>query len=231
MGSDEIIARLFPGMETNADAGYNIALEFNCDSLENPEVFLANISDLRRHISAGPLDRAFTALVDSKAAPPTVAVPFRKTETMWVAPQAGKVSVIFLIDFTDATDKAVARVFLQEFVEAQRTVRTAPPVSFSREPPGEISKSFTPSFKADDFAGFISFSLELRHIQGVKKENAITMLTGFRNYLQYHIKCSKTYLHMRMRKRVATWLQVLNRAVPEVETEKKLASGKTFVKK
>jgi hypothetical protein len=36
---------------------------------------------------------------------------------------------------------------------------------------------------------------------------------------------------MRMRKRVAGWMQVLNRAVPEVETEKKTATGKTFERK
>ena len=66
---------------------------------------------------------------------------------------------------------------------------------------------------------------------GNKKSAAITMLTGFRNYLHYHIKASKTYLHMRMRKKVVGWLKVLNRAVPEVEKEKKTAAGKTFTRK
>lgn len=82
-----------------------------------------------------------------------------------------------------------------------------------------------------DGAGFISFALEQRHVKGKAKDKAITLLTGFRNYLHYHIKCSKTYLHMRMRKRVAGWLQVLNRAVPVIESEKKTASGKTFSRK
>lgn len=37
---------------------------------------------------------------------------------------------------------------------------------------------------------------------------------------------------MRMRKRVAGWMLVLNRAVPEYEnTEKKTAAGKTFTRK
>lgn len=112
---------------------------------------------------------------------------------------------------------------------------------------------------ANDIAGFLSFGLEKRyvkisphhryffpvttyyffvrpralnrHVQGERMQTAITLLLGFRNYLHYHIKCSKTYLHMRMRKRVAGWMQVLNRAVPEVETEKKTAAGKTFSRK
>lgn len=73
--------------------------------------------------------------------------------------------------------------------------------------------------------------LEQRHLDGDRAEKAITLLSGFRNYLHYHIKATKTYLHMRMRKRVQTWLQVLNRAVPEQETEKKTAAGKSFKRK
>lgn len=35
----------------------------------------------------------------------------------------------------------------------------------------------------------------------------MTLLTGFRNYLHYHLKATKTYMHMRMRKRVVGLLQ------------------------
>lgn len=38
----------------------------------------------------------------------------------------------------------------------------------------------------------------------------------FRDYLHYHIKCSKAYMHSRMRTRVAEFLKVLNRAKPDV---------------
>ena len=39
-------------------------------------------------------------------------------------------------------------------------------------------------------------------------------------------------LHMRMRKKVNGWLQVLNRAfMPAEEKEKKTSSGKTFTRK
>jgi len=43
------------------------------------------------------------------------------------------------------------------------------------------------------------------------------------------MKCSKCYLHTRMRERVRTFLQVLNRAksVPESQ-EKKTITGRTF---
>ncbi len=230
MGAQAVIDRLFPGNEVPPTDGYNLAIRFDCDTLTDPSTFLINISELRKNIMGGPLDRAFSALLaktSTDSAP--LVVEYRKSESMFVCTSPSKVVVIFLVDFADATDKAVARVFLQEFVEAQRTVRTAPPVSYSKDPPGELVRSTYPV--KPDAAGFISFAIEERHITGAGKEKAIALLTGFRNYLHYHIKCSKTYLHMRMRKRVAGWMQVLNRAMPEVESEKKTAAGKTFSRK
>ncbi len=230
MGSQAVIDRLYPNMEVTPSDGYNLALQFDCDALPDPSTFLLNISELRKNVMGGPLDRAFSALISKSSADAApLVVEYRKNEAMFVCTSASKVVVIFLVDFADATDKAVAKVFLQEFVEAQRTVRTAPPVSYSKDPPGELTRSTYAS--KTDAAGFISFALEERHVTGAGKEKAITLLTGFRNYLHYHIKCSKTYLHMRMRKRVAGWMQVLNRAMPEVETEKKTAAGKTFARK
>jgi actin related protein 2/3 complex subunit 2 len=72
------------------------------------------------------------------------------------------------------------------------------------------------------------------HVEGAKRERTVSLITGFRNYLHYHIKASKSYLHSRMRKRCVALLQVLNRAVPDKDTSKtskKLASGKTFIRR
>lgn len=255
-GSSDLIKAKFPGCEVTPDPDYQVAIQFDCDNLPSnyasPEAFLAAVIDLKRHVLGGPLLAAFGRLeAHSSTASAPVVINYRMTtreieytdaagksvhsyghkvpEYMFICSASGKVTVIFYVDFADATDRAMARVFLQEFVEAQRTVRTAAPVSFSREPPGEIA-----ALKFDwrpDSAGFLSFSLEDRHVQGSKKDAVVSRLVGFRPYLHYHIKCSKTYLHMRMRKRVAGWLQVLNRAIPEQETEKKTSAGKTFVRK
>jgi actin related protein 2/3 complex subunit 2 len=231
LGAKELLNRLFPNMEITPTEGFNYALQFDCDVIPgDPTQFLNTVSELKRHISGGPLDRAFDALLAKKSESlPRVSVEYRKGESMFVCPAASKVVVIYQIDFADLTDRALARVFLQEFVEAQRAVRTAPPVNFSKEPPGELAG--LPVALKNETAGFISFALEERHVSGNGKDKAITLLTGFRSYLHYHIKCSKTYLHMRMRKRVAGWMLVLNRALPEVEGDKKTVSGKTFSRK
>jgi actin related protein 2/3 complex subunit 2 len=229
-GSQEVIDRIFPNQEASPDEGYDVAIEFDCDSLSNPAEFLENISNLKMHVMSGPINRALTALASkSSSTTAPVVINYRKQESFFVCPAASKVTVIFLVDFDDVTDKALARVFLQEFAESQRSVRTAPPVSFSKEPPLEIANISFPY--NTDCAGFISFALEESHVAGEKKAGAVSLMSSFRNYLHYHIKSSKTYLHMRMRKKVVGWLKVLNRAIPETEKEKKTAAGKTFTRK
>ena len=229
-GSQGVLDRIFPNQEATPSEGYDMAIEFDCDSLSNPAEYLENISNLKTHVMGGPIERALSALASkSSSSTAPIVINYRKEESYFVCPGASKVTVIFLVDFEDVTDKALARVFLQEFAESQRSVRTAPPVSYSKEPPLEIANISFPYNK--DCAGFISFALEESHVAGDKKAGAVSLMSCFRNYLHYHIKSSKTYLHMRMRKKVVGWLKVLNRAIPETEKEKKTAAGKTFTRK
>ena len=231
IGSKQLLEKLFTNMIVTPDAGYNFAIEFNLDSLPNDRnKFLSDCCNLKRHMMGGPIDVAFTNFLKKVTTNTNVVmVEYRPNEPMFVCPSGEKVVIIFMVDFVDSTDKAMAKIFLQEFVEAQRTIRTAPPVSYSREPPLELSGmkfNYNP-----DCAGFLSFGFEERHITGDKKESAINVLSEFRSYLLYHIKCSKTYLHMRMRRMVAGWMQVLNRAKPDQQNEKKTITGKTFVQR
>ena len=67
--------------------------------------------------------------------------------------------------------------------------------------------------------GYITFVLFPRHTNSEVRDNTIDLIHLFRNYLHYHIKCSKAYIHSRMRAKTAEFLKVLNRA--------KLDSNKT----
>ena len=70
-----------------------------------------------------------------------------------------------------------------------------------------------------------------RHFTRETADATVGQIQMFRDYLHYHIKCSKAYMQSRMRARVASFLKVLNRARLEKETgEKKTASGRTFVR-
>lgn len=97
---------------------------------------------------------------------------------------------------------------------------------FSKEPPKELDGL---KLGVKENLGFVTFVLFPRHFAENRRFETISLIQTFRDYLHYHIKCSKAYMHSRMRAKVQDFLKVLNRAKPEaVNAERKLASGKTF---
>jgi len=121
-------------------------------------------------------------------------------------------------------------VFLQEFVDARRlpTIQTAPQVLYSnRDPPLEIRD--VPGLSRTEDVGYVTFVLFPRHFSNPHvAEATISHIQLFRDNLHYHIKCSKVYMHTRMRARAAEFLKVLNRAKTEVAGERKTVTGRTF---
>ena len=82
--------------------------------------------------------------------------------------------------------------------------------------------------------GYVSLTVFSRHVDSpTKLAKKVDLCLAFRHYLHYHIKAAKTNLHMRMRRKVRGWLQVLNRAAlaSEAPREKKTISGRTFTRK
>lgn len=95
----------------------------------------------------------------------------------------------------------------QEFVDTRRTVNNAPPAAFSKDPPLELRNA--PGLPtSSDLVGYLSLAIFPSHVDSLEKRaKAASLVQGLRNYLHYHIKASKTYLHIRMRKRVDLLLQ------------------------
>lgn len=112
---------------------------------------------------------------------------------------------------------------MQEFVDARRQpgIQNAPQVMYTnREPPLELKG--VRGLKDSESVGYVTFVLFPRHFatDAIRYET-ISRIQLFRDYLHYHIKCSKSYLNSRMRTRVAEFLKVLNRAKPETPEDKK----------
>ena len=99
LGSADLLDELFPGMVTSPDTGFDIAIEFDCENVADPEEFLESISLLKRHVIGGPIRKALLTLMDGTSDS--------------LEPSDSKIFVAFLLDFADNTDKAMARVFLQ----------------------------------------------------------------------------------------------------------------------
>ncbi|SMN21594.1 similar to Saccharomyces cerevisiae YNR035C ARC35 Subunit of the ARP2/3 complex, which is required for the motility and integrity of cortical actin patches [Maudiozyma saulgeensis] len=153
-------------------------------------------------------------------------IQYRDNENMFIKPSNDRITVIFETFFQDETDKVFGKVFLQEFVDARkrnRDIQSAPQVIFSTEPPLELQNHLPKGNEVGDEASkrFITFVLFPRHFANEELQfKTVSQLTLFRNYFHYHIKCSKAYMHSRMRYRVDTFVKVLNRAkVDEDEDE------------
>ncbi|RUS16187.1 Arp2/3 complex, 34 kd subunit p34-Arc-domain-containing protein [Endogone sp. FLAS-F59071] len=236
-GAEDILKREYGNYLTSPEEGFDLSLEFDLQNLpaelSDKEALIKKVSLLKRNLLAAPFERAvaeqeqFEDEEQPNPTPEIMAVHYREGEAIYVQASHDRVTVIFSTMFREEVDRIIGKVFLQEFVDARR--RNAPQVLYTnREPPLEIRH--LPGLMDSEKVGYVTFVIFPRHlVRGDVREETISRIQIFRDYLHYHIKCSKAYLHSRMRARVTEFLKVLNRAKPEVAiTEKKTAAGKTF---
>lgn len=248
---------ILDGNNIESNHNYSFLLDINQlkdKSEEFSQQLINELSFLKRHCMAAPFELAFKQydeLSQKYANSNTyseeiqaelqqqeiLVIKYRDSEeNIYIKPSFDRVTVIFSTIFKDETDKIFGKVFLQEFVDARkRSVQTAPQVLYShREPPLDIRRVVRNL--DDENKGYVTFVLFPRHlVKGDRRENCISHIQFFRTYFHYHIKCSKAYMHTRMRFRVREFLKILNRAKPENLDEegravesRKTASGRRF---
>jgi actin related protein 2/3 complex subunit 2 len=225
-----LLKQQYPGIIDTPENGYDVTLKVDLASPPaDKEKFARNVALLKRNCFAAPFYKVFNDVEAKKAPGGLIELPYRDNEAIYIKPEADRCIVIFAMQFKDPDDVVLAKVFLQEYQDARRTMSNAPSVTYSqKEPPLELKG--VKGLKVGDNNGFVSFVLFQPHVTGKKKDSSVDNVMTFRNYLHYHIKCSKAFLHTRMRNRVRSFLQVLNRARSEqgIEKEKKTMSGKSF---
>ena len=228
----------YPGLvAATPDATYDLTLTIPLSPLPTsppPAELITRLSLLKATLIGGVFDAYFSALLSGAPLTSSFSFPLRHDTSLFFIPKPDRVTVVFSLAFAEATDAALAKVFMQEFVEVKRRLGSAPPCTFSANPPLELKE-----FKLDQQSGgghaglgYISFAVLKNHLEGGKKEKVVAVLQSFRSYMQYHIKCSKSYFHSRMRARVVSLIKVLDRAKmdrPE-DKEKKTITGRTFIR-
>jgi actin related protein 2/3 complex subunit 2 len=227
-GVDEIMRKQYGNLLVSPEQGYNVTLQVDCANPPQDKAgFARNVALLKRHAFAAPFYKVFND-IEQKKPGNLVEVQYRDEEAIYIKPESDRCIVIFSMQFKDPDDIVLAKVFLQEYADARRTMSNAPSVAYSqKEPPLELKG--VRNLRVGEAQGFVSFVLFQPHIAAAKREKTIDNIQTFRNYLHYHLKCSKAFLHTRMRNRVRTFLQVLNRAKSDPESkEKKTITGKTF---
>jgi actin related protein 2/3 complex subunit 2 len=251
-GAQAVLEREYGPYVIDTEPGYDFSVQIDLDNLpadeEGKEELITRLSLLKRNVMAAPFERAFDEFAKlseeaskytTESAPQGIkeggevmAIHYSEEEAIYIKSSHDRVTVIFSTIFREETDRIFGKVFLQEFVDARRRVQTlqnAPQVLFRNDLPLELEG--VPGLKnsGDGQYSYITFVLFPRHLTPQRRYDSISHIQTFRDYFHYHIKASKAYIHTRMRKRTADFLQVLNRARPEnEERERKTASGRTF---
>ncbi|VDP51608.1 unnamed protein product [Schistosoma mattheei] len=131
----------------------------------------------------------------------------------YISALADRVTVIFSTVFKESDDLIIAKVFLQELTEVRRRFDRAPQVLYSQSvPPSELVGT---DAAVGDNVAYITFVLFPRHLTPQASSRTINLIHILRNYLHYHIKCSKGYIHRRMRAKTFEFIKILNRARPQ----------------
>ncbi|XP_077251031.1 arp2/3 complex, 34 kD subunit p34-Arc isoform X2 [Tasmannia lanceolata] len=199
--------------------GFNLTMKLNLAKLPSNEdqrhALLVKIASVREVVLGAPLRVILKHLASRTVAPDVdhlVALVHRPKESFFLIPQAERVTIVYPMRFKDSIDIVLATSFLQEFVEARRSagLNNAPPCLWSPSPPLELRAIFP------------------RHVEGRKLDRTVWSLLTFHAYVSYHVKCSEGFMHTRMRRRVESLIQALDRAKPETEKTKKTASGRSF---
>ncbi|KAI9710300.1 MAG: hypothetical protein M1820_002794 [Bogoriella megaspora] len=249
-GAQAVLEREYGPFIVPPEQGYDFSVAVDLDNLPAEEDarndLIRRISLLKRNAMAAPFEQAFDEFAQlqeqaskytSESAPQGVreggevrAIHYREEEAIYIKASHDRVTVIFSTVFREETDRIFGKVFLQEFVDARRrAIQNAPQVLFRNDPPLELQGIPGLSSSGTGEVGYITFVLFPRHLTMQRREDVISHIQTFRDYFHYHIKASKAYIHSRMRRRTADFLQVLRRARPESEEkERKTASGRTF---
>ncbi|XP_046550897.1 actin-related protein 2/3 complex subunit 2-like [Haliotis rubra] len=227
-GADTLIKRVYGSYLTTAEAGYNVSIVFDLDNIPSDhEEQVKKAALLKRNCFASVFEKYFDFQEQGKESKKRAVIQYREDETMYVEAKKDRTTVIFSTIFKDDDDIVIGKVFMQEFKEGRRKYQQAPQVLFShKEPPQELENT---EARTGNNIGYITFVLFPRHTNRKARDNTINLIHTLRDYLHYHIKCSKAYIHQRMRAKTTDFLKVLNRARPEnKEKEKRTITGRTF---
>lgn len=231
-GGLQAVQNAYGPLVTNTEDGYDVTLKIDLNNPQLPrEEIASKVSQLKTVAHGGAFDLYFSSLLSGQPQTQNYSFHLGPDTPVYLFPRNDRVIIVYSLTFADKVDTAIAKVFLQEFVDARKRMSAAPPCTFSVNPPLEMAELGVTQPTGN--LGFVSFAVMKSHVDAGRKDKVSLMLLQFRNYLSYHIKCSKAHFHSRMRARVVNLLKILNRAKQELPTEKKemrTIQGKTFTR-
>jgi len=166
---------------------------------------LDQLASVKRNAFASACEKMFYDSLDGKDCE-TAEISITKKDKLYLSGKKDRVLFIFALDIK--SDQVISDLFLNEMVDIRKKpdMSACPAVSLAKKAPDEIKQ-----FKTGDGPFFI-FTLFHRHFKGANMGKAIDLMSEFRTYLSYHIKCSKAHIHCRMRSKTEGWKKVMARA-------------------
>eukprot|EP00668_Euglena_longa_P032814 GGOE01042268.1.p1 GENE.GGOE01042268.1~~GGOE01042268.1.p1 ORF type:complete len:279 (+),score=80.93 GGOE01042268.1:87-923(+) len=187
---------LLPAAQTEA----NYHFSFQLDAAGATAELFTKVASLRRHVMALPFIVAFNKFEAGERFDPMV-FNVREDESIELSATKDNVVVRYTLRFPADDDLVNAKILMQEFVDVKRhekAVNAAPGVAWKFD-----------EQKQSVICEFVVFKT---HTNAKVRDRTIDRLLMFRTYVHYHLMCSKTYIHSRMRSRVEESIKVLNRA-------------------
>lgn len=131
---------------SKVEDGYDVTLYIPLD-VENIKSYISSkydveLSRIKNHSIGGVYKEYFTALKDNKSLDKNLTYNLHDDCTIYIIPKSDRVTIIFELNFTDKVDRAIGKVFLQEFIESKRRIGAAPPCTYSMNTLLEMQQAF-----------------------------------------------------------------------------------------
>ncbi|CAH8389359.1 unnamed protein product [Eruca vesicaria subsp. sativa] len=237
----EVIKNIAVGVIDIVDpprVGFQLTLKLHLDNIPRGKeaiITITRISEIQAIILSSQLKEMLKSLNfqdDSQAMNSNrpIRIVYHPSEPFYVSRQPEKITAVFPMNFKDNSDVVIAMSFFQELVEvgSQKEMGKAPQCSWSPVPPFQLRGE--PVHDLITNAGFVSFDITSRHVEGKRLDKTVWNLLNFYAYVKYHIKCSRGYIQRRMRKRMESLVKQLNNTRLEEEAPEKENGGCKYVK-
>ena len=207
-----------------ADDGFDLTISCKIEDLNDEKI--SKFCELKQKIISSPLKRVLDAVTENDKPESTTYcnLPFVTSlgncngdfYAVTQGDNKDQIVILFGMNFVDQTDTILAKVFLQEFYDTRNNrLEDAPVVLYGKEPPKELKGSLITTQNSDTL-NYLTIVLFPRHYGTQESRDHLLKTVPFlSDYLHYHLKCSKAYLHQRMRAKTGDFLKILNRAKPE----------------
>jgi actin related protein 2/3 complex subunit 2 len=157
-------------------------------------------------------------------------IPYRGEtgESFFITPTDNGAACTHRIRFSDPGDKIFGGVFFQELTAARSRVSGAPIVTYRPDAPQDVA-AIQSGVGDSSLYAYVTIGLQSPQLSDRKRDAIADYLPIFRNYLHYHIKCAKGFMHQKMRARAASMLKLLAAATPEPKVKvRRTATGKVM---